>query len=87
MKSLKNGKRISNVEISNISEHGFWILLEEKEYFLPFEKYPWFRNATIPSIMNVELFHGHHLYWPDLDVDLSTEILDNPERYPLIYKD
>ncbi|NOZ70123.1 MAG: DUF2442 domain-containing protein [Deferribacteres bacterium] len=78
-------KNISKPEITNISEHGFWILLKDKEYFLPYKEYPWFKDATIASITNVKLIHGHHLYWPDLDVDLSTDILENPERYPLTY--
>jgi len=86
MKLLKNGKSISNLEITNISKHGFWILCKGKEYFLPFEKYPWFKDAKISAITNVELSHNHHLYWPDLDVDLSIEILTHPENYPLIYK-
>ena len=85
MKLLKNGKNTSKVEITNISEHGFWILLEGKEYFISFKKYPWFKNAKISCITNVKLFHRHHLYWPKLDVDLTTEILDNPDRYPLTY--
>ncbi len=72
-------------EITNISEHGFWILLDKKEYFLPFTKYPWFKDARISSLINVELIHGHHFHWPELDVDLSIEILDNPEKYPLSY--
>jgi hypothetical protein len=86
MKSLKSGKSTSKVEVTNISEHGFWILLAGKEYFLPFEKFPWFKDVKISSITNVKLFHNHHLYWPDLDVDLSTGIIANPEKYPLLYK-
>jgi len=86
MKSLKNGKNTLKPEIINISEHGFWILLNDKGYFIPFIKYPWFKDAKISSIINVELFHNHHLYWPELDVDLSIEILTNPEKYPLTYK-
>ncbi len=85
MKSLENGKNISKPEITNISEHGFWIFLDKKEYFLPFAKYPWFKDAKISSLINVKLIHGHHLNWPELDVDLSIEILSNPERYPLNY--
>ncbi|MFQ5685717.1 MAG: DUF2442 domain-containing protein [Candidatus Scalindua sp.] len=73
-------------EISNISEHGFWILLNKKEYFLPFAKYPWFYNAKISFMVNVTLLHGHHLHWPELDIDLSVGILKYPERYPLTYK-
>mgnify|MGYP001613881702 CR=1 FL=1 len=86
MKLFKNGKNILKAEITNISEHGFWILVSGKECFLPFEKYPWFKYVKISSIINVKLFHKHHLYWPDLDIDLSTEILDSPEKYPLTYK-
>jgi hypothetical protein len=86
MKSLRNRRSISKPEITNISEHGFWILLKGKEYFLPFKKYPWFKDAKISSLINVKLLHNHHLYWPDLDVDLSIEILSHPEKYPLTYK-
>jgi hypothetical protein len=26
----------------------------------------------------------HHLYWPDLDVDLAVESIEHPERFPLV---
>jgi hypothetical protein len=32
--------------------------------------------VTLPS--------PHHLYWPDLDIDLAVDSLDHPERYPLV---
>jgi hypothetical protein len=86
MKLLKNGKNTLKAEITNISEHGFWVLLAEKEYFLPFDKYPWFKDAKVSAITNLEILHDHHLFWPDLDVDLTTEILENPQNYPLVYK-
>jgi hypothetical protein len=25
-----------------------------------------------------------HLYWPDLDIDLSVESIEHPERFPLV---
>lgn len=86
MRLLKNGKNTLRAEITNISGHGFWMLFDGKEYFLPFGKYPWFKDATVSAISNVQVFHGHHFHWPDLDVDLSVEILNNPNRYPLTYK-
>jgi len=86
MKLLKNRKNTLKPEITNISEHGFWIFINGKEYFMPFEKYPWFKDAKISSIINIKLYHNHHLYWPDLDVDLSIEILNNPDNYPLVYR-
>ena len=86
MKSLKRGKHISKAEVTNISEHGFWIFLEGKEYFLPFEKFPWFKNAGINQITDLQVLHKRHLYWPQLDIDLSLTIIEQPDKYSLIAK-
>ena len=84
MKSVAPGKNTSKVELSNLSIHGAWFLIKEREYFLPFDQYPWFKDATIAQIANVELLHDTHLYWQALDVDLSLAILEDPGRFPLI---
>jgi hypothetical protein len=86
MKSAKPGKRTSAVEISNISKHGFWLLVDNKERFVPFKEFPFFQNAVIGELLNVELASPRHLYWPDLDVDLALESIDFPERFPLVSK-
>lgn len=83
-KSAKRGTRISKVEVANISQHGFWLLVGETEHFVPFKDFPWFRSATIDQLLNVDLPSLRHLYWPDLDVDLAVESLTDPEKYPLI---
>ena len=87
MKSKPLGKSTSGAEVTNISQHGFWILLEERELFVPFSEFPWFRNATIDSILKVEMPHPHHLHWPDLDIDLAVESIEHPERFPLVSKE
>jgi hypothetical protein len=74
----------SNVEVTNVSPHGFWLLIGEDERFLPFKVFPWFRDASIAELTNVELPSPHHLYWPDLDVDLAVESIEHPEQYPLV---
>ena len=86
MKSKPLGKSTLEVEVTNISQHGFWILLRDRELFVAFSEFPWFRNATIDSILKVELPHPQHLYWPVLDVDLAVESLEHPERFPLVSK-
>ena len=86
MKSTKPGKNTSEAEVSNISAHGFWLLIHDSEYFLPFDENPWFKDATVAQILRVELHHGHHLHWPELDVDLELESLEAPHKYPLIFK-
>ena len=83
----KHGKTISEVEVTNISQHGFWVLIDDSEYFLSFEKYPWFKDARISEITELEVIHNHHLHWPGLDVDLSLEILQQPDKYPLVFND
>jgi len=82
MKSLKNGRDIS-VSVENITPFGLWMLVKGKEYFLTYQDYPYFKDQTIKSIQNVKLLHGFHLHWPDLDVDLEIDNLENPEKYPL----
>lgn len=86
MKSRVRGKNTSQVEVSNIDVHGFWLYVEDKECFLPFEEYPWFKNAKVKEILNVQLLHGCHLYWPDLDVDLELSCIASPDKYPLKYR-
>jgi hypothetical protein len=60
--------------------------VRDKEYFLPYDEYPWFREAKVRDVLNVRLLHEDHLHWPKLDVDLSVESLENPERFPLTYQ-
>ena len=78
---------MTDVEVGNISRHGVWVLVKGREYFLPFEKFPWFEQATVKQIMDVQLLHGEHLYWPQLDVDLELGCLERPDEYPLIAQD
>ena len=84
MKSAALGTPISAVEVTNVSEHGFWLLLKQKEFFLPFKEFPWFKDSTIGQICNVQLPSEHHLYWPNLDVDLAVESIEHPEKFPLV---
>ena len=77
------GRNILEIEVTNISNHGFWILVKDKELFLSYEDFPWFKDKTIKDITKVELFGEGHLYWEDLDVDLSIEMIEHPERFPL----
>ena len=85
MKLPKPGKDIL-VSVENITPFGIWLFVKEKEYFLSYKDYPYFQDQTLSSIQNVQLVHGYHLYWPELDVDLEIDNLRNPEKYPLKFK-
>jgi hypothetical protein len=82
MKSFKRGKTIS-VSVENVTPFGIWLFVKGREYFLSYEDYPYFHEQTLKSIQNVQLLHGYHLYWPELDVDLEIDNLEHPEKYPL----
>ena len=55
MTSARPGQSTSAVEVTNVSPHGFWLLVEQREYFVRFTDFPWFRDATIAELMRVEL--------------------------------
>ncbi len=84
MRSDALGKPTLAVEVTNVSTHGFWLLLADRELFVPFAEFPWFKDAPIGAVLKVELLSPRHLYWPDLDVDLDVESIEHPERFPLI---
>lgn len=84
MTSAALGTDTSAVEVTNISTHGFWILLRDEELFLPFSEFPWFRDVSVGKILDVELPSENHLYWPELDVDLAVDSIRHPERFPLV---
>lgn len=86
MKSVPPGKEALGVELLNVSPHGFWLLVQTEELFVPFDKFPWFKDASIAEIANVSLPAPHHLSWSDLDIDLAVESVRDPEKFPLISK-
>ncbi|HJX11288.1 MAG TPA: DUF2442 domain-containing protein [Candidatus Binatia bacterium] len=79
-------KRQSTIEVTNVSKHGFWIFLGDEELFVPFSKFPCLKDAPVSQLFNVERPQSHHLYWPELDVDLTVESIRHPEKFPLIAK-
>ena len=80
------GTATSEVEVTNISKHGFWMLIDGRELLLLFEDFPWFKQASIEAVLRVERPTLGHLRWPDLDVDLALDSIEHPERYPLTSK-
>ena len=50
----------------------------------PGNKFPWFKDVPVAQLLNVAQPHPTRIYWPDLDVDLSVESMEFPERVPLV---
>lgn len=81
-----HGSTTSAVEVTHVSKHGFWLLLDAEELLVPFEHFPWFRKATIEQLSDVLWPTPDHLYWPQLDADLSVRSIRDPSMFPLISK-
>ncbi|MEO6172478.1 MAG: DUF2442 domain-containing protein [Arenimonas sp.] len=78
------GISTSPVEITHVSQHGFWLLIADEELFLSFVDFPWFKAASIEQLSNLKLPSDNHLYWPALDIDLAIESIRNPSAFPLV---
>ena len=83
MNSEPTGIDTSTVEVTNISRHGIWLLAGDRELFLAYEDFPWFRDAPVSKIVNVEEPTPGHFHWPNLDVDISLRMIEHPDRFPL----
>lgn len=79
-----HGSNTSAAEVTHVSKHGFWLLLGDEELLLPFDQFPWFKQATVEQLTTVEWPTPDHLYWPQLDVDLSVSSIRRPQDFPLI---
>ena len=83
MNSQVLGNHTLEVEVTNISSHGIWLLVGNKELFMSYDDFPWFRDVPVRKICNVVEPTPGHFYWPELDVDLGVESIEHPERFPL----
>ena len=77
------GSATSEAEVTHVSVHGMWLLLGNEELHVPFDQFPWFRAATIEQLSSVERPTEDHLYWPQLDIDLSVASIRDPSAFPL----
>ena len=58
-------------------------MLSEQTLFMSYDDFPWFKDASVGKVLNVEEPSPGHFYWPDLDIDVGLETIENPENFPL----
>ena len=73
-------------EITNISPFGFWILIQDNEFFIDFKQYPMFYNARISEINDFSTDAMGNFHWESLDIDIEKDAIEHPEKYPLVYE-
>jgi len=86
MKSFNTGTDTLTNSVTSISKFGFWVICGNNEYFIAFKNYPAFQNASVEQILNLKFLSPKQLSWPDLDVDIEIDALEQPNGFPLIFK-
>jgi hypothetical protein len=83
--SKQNTERTS-VKVRSVMPDGILITVFGNDYYLSYDRMPWFRQAKVSDIFNVEMCGDDGIRWGALDVDLEIDSLKYPERYPLVMK-
>jgi hypothetical protein len=73
------------VQPTRLRRDGLWLLVDDREYFVPFADYPIFQQATVAQIYAVQRLSPTQFHWLELDVDIELDALEHPEHFPLIY--
>ena len=83
---LEQDTKRTSVNVRSIMHDGIFLTVCGNDYYLSYSRLPWFRNAKISDIFNVEMIGNYAIRWDALDVDLEIDSLKHPERYPLVMK-
>ena len=84
--SLRNNSDAMSVNVLMINSQGLLLNVCGNDYFVSYNRLPWMKEATIRSVLNVQMCGSNAIEWPDLDVDLEIENLKHHEKYPLLIK-
>lgn len=85
--NLKQNTKCTLVSVRSVMPDGIFISVLGNDYYLSYDRLPWFGNAKVSDIFNVEMCCGNEgIRWEALDVDLEIESLKHPEKYPLVMK-
>ena len=76
----------TSVNVLMINSQGILLNVMGNDYFVSYNRLPWMKDASIRSVLNVQMAGGNAIEWPDLDVDLEINSLKHPEQYPLVMK-
>lgn len=79
MKPAKPGNDTPDAEVTNISEHGFWMQVGGQELYVLFADFPQFKGAKLGQLLDVTMKDAERLCWPQLGIDLTLEDVRHPK--------
>lgn len=71
-------------EVKFISNDGFLMEVNGKQYFASFQDFPFLYDMPISEAYNVEYLGQGDIRWEKSDIDLNIDILSNPDKYPIV---
>ena len=83
---LKQSTKPTLVNVRSIMPDGIFLSVLGNDYYLSYDRLPWFRDAKTADIFNVEMYGMDGIRWDKLNVELEIDSLKYPERYPLVMK-
>ena len=85
MRLKRGGGSFTAPELTKVASEGIGIRVDGRDLFLPYDLFPFFRNAARSQVALIERPTFDHFRWPELDVDLELDSILHPERYPLVF--
>lgn len=86
MDSSRGGISTSACNVTGINDLGLWVLVIDKEYFIPFSDYPGFKDSSVNQILSIRFHPPSQLHWKEIDIDIELDALSQPSSFPLIFK-
>ncbi|MDR0698529.1 MAG: DUF2442 domain-containing protein [Tannerella sp.] len=85
-KNLNQNTERTYVEVRLITPMGIIVSVSGCDYYISYDRLPWFREAKVSDIFNVKMCGNDGIRWEALNVDLEIDSLIHPEQYPLVMK-
>jgi hypothetical protein len=72
---LEDAGTLLPVEVTRVTAYGIVLVIGTEQLRLPFERFPWFRQARADRLSTVEWKSPDHLSWPRLGIELSVHFI------------
>ena len=83
-KSSKRNTAKDDDGIVDVTPDGITVAVKGQQFFLGFDRYDWFKHATLGELFACKVDEWGDVEWPELDVSLEYESLVHPEDYPVL---
>ena len=71
----------TSASVLMINSQGIMLSVCGQDFFLSYNRIPWMRDASIKSVLNVQMSGRNAIEWPDLDVDIFNQLFGTPESF------